>query len=228
VALKGVADLACIEETPEGVVIGACVTHHRLETDPLIARTLPELAAAWRTIGNIRVRLAGTVGGNVMAREPGYDGPVLLAAVDAALRFRTQRGAMVVKPADTPRWKAPPSAILESILVPRVVRRWLAFDRSLKPVVSVALAIEDHGPEILIGRAVVGCAYGAPVCRPLVLGGATSVEALAGRGAEVAQAFVAALPAPLDDAIAGRAYRRRMVEVLLRRQIEALAGAGRG
>jgi carbon-monoxide dehydrogenase medium subunit len=228
VTLKGIAELAGIEETEDAVVIGACVTHHRIETDPVIARTVPELAAAWRTIGNIRVRLAGTVGGNIMAREPGYDGPVLLAAVDAALKLRTQRGAMVVKPAETPRWKAPPSAILESIVVPRVARRWLAFDRSLKPVVSVALAIEDHGPEVLIGRAVVGCAYGAPVCRPLVLGGATSVAALAGRAAEIAKAFVATLPATLDDAIASRAYRRRMIEVLVRRQLEALAGARHG
>jgi carbon-monoxide dehydrogenase medium subunit len=228
VALKGVAELARIQETPEGVVIGACVTHHRLETDPAILRTLPELAAAWRTIGNIRVRLAGTVGGNVMAREPGYDGPVLLAAADAALRFRTQRGAMVVKPAETPHWSAPPSAVLESILVPRVAWRWLAFDRSLKPAVSVALAIEDHGHGMLIGRAVVGCAYAAPVCRPLALDGATGIAALAGRGTGIAAAFAASLPKPLDDGIASRAYRRRMIEVLLRRQIEALAGVGHG
>src|SRR5690606_38531274 len=104
----------------------------------------------------------------------------------------------------------------------------LAFDRSLKPAVSVALAIEDHGHGMLIGRGVVGCAYAAPVCRPLALGGATGIAALAGRGAGIAAAFAASLPKPLDDAVAGRAYRRRMIEVLLRRQIEALAGAGHG
>jgi carbon-monoxide dehydrogenase medium subunit len=228
VSLKGVAELSRIAETDDAIVIGACVTHHRIETDPLIARTLPGLAAAWRTIGNIRVRLAGTIGGNVMAREPAYDGPVLLAAVDASLHLRTQRGAMTVKPAETPRWKAPPSAVLDSILVPRVKRRWLAFDRSLKPAVSVALAIEDHGPEVLLGRAAVGCAYGAALSRPLVLGGATGVGAIAGRAAEIARDFVASLPPPLDDAFAGRAYRRRMIEVLLRRQLAALAGAGHG
>ncbi|HVO15807.1 MAG TPA: FAD binding domain-containing protein [Alphaproteobacteria bacterium] len=228
VTLKSAPELARIEETADGVVIGACVTHHRMETDPVVARTLPALAAAWRTIGNIRVRLAGTVGGNVMAREPAYDGPVLLAAVDASLHLRTQRGAMTIKPAETPRWKAPPSAVLETILVPRVERRWLAFDRSLKPVVSVALAIEDHGPAVLLGRAAVGCAYPVPICRPLVLGGATDVGAIAGRAAEIAKDFVASLPPPLDDAFASRAYRRRMIEVQLRRQLAALSGAGHG
>jgi carbon-monoxide dehydrogenase medium subunit len=228
VTLKGAAELNRIEATDDAVIIGACVTHHRLETDPVIARTLPELAAAWRTIGNIRVRLAGTVGGNVMAREPVYDGPVLLAALDASLRIRSQRGGMVIKPAETPRWKAPPSAILESIVVPRVRRRWLAFDRSLKPVVSVAVVLEDHGPELFVGRAVVGCAYDMPICQPLILGDATDVAALRGRAAEIAKAFVASLPAPIDDALASRAYRRRMIEVLVRRQLESLAGARHG
>jgi carbon-monoxide dehydrogenase medium subunit len=228
VTLKGAAELNRIDVTDDAVTIGACVTHHRLETDPAIARALPELAAAWRTIGNIRVRLAGTVGGNVMAREPAYDGPVLLAAVDASLRIRSQRGGMVVKPAETPRWKAPPSAILESVVVPRVRRRWLAFDRSLKPVVSVAVVLEDHGPELFVGRAVVGCAYDTPICQKLTLGDATDAAAVAGRAAEIAKAFMASLPAPVDDAIASRTYRRRMIEVLLRRQLESIAGAPHG
>jgi CO/xanthine dehydrogenase FAD-binding subunit len=67
-----------------------------------------------------------------------------------------------------------------------------------------------------------------PICRPLVLGGATDVGAIAGRAAEIAKDFVSSLPPPLDDAFASRAYRRRMIEVLLRRQLAALSGAGHG
>ena len=52
------------------IQIGATITHHRLETDPLIRERLPLLADAESQIANIRVRNQGTLGGNLCFNDP--------------------------------------------------------------------------------------------------------------------------------------------------------------
>lgn len=190
--------------------IGAGVTHHRIETDPLIASLAPDLAAAWATFGNIRIRMAGTIGGNVMARHPNYDGPVLLAAWGARYVFEKPDGAASLIDADQGP-DAAPGALMTRILVPTGDKRRLVFDRSLKPVISVAVAVDGNGG----GRAAFGCAFAAPVC----------VDFAPGRdAADIASDIADALPTPTQDAFASRDYRRRMARVLLERLIIRLAG----
>ncbi len=99
ICLDRVAALKTIEAAPDGIRIGACVTHDRLARDPSLRARLPAAASAWSRLGNIRVRLAGTVGGNLLAGNPAYDGPVILGALGARLRFCTADGAWVVEAA---------------------------------------------------------------------------------------------------------------------------------
>ncbi|MEL7207417.1 MAG: FAD binding domain-containing protein, partial [Actinomycetota bacterium] len=88
VHLGGIEQLQTIGVDPDGGLhIGAGVTHHRMETDPNIVETRPDLAAAWRTVGNARIRRAGTVGGNLLAFDPGYDAAPILAAAGARLHW---------------------------------------------------------------------------------------------------------------------------------------------
>jgi carbon-monoxide dehydrogenase medium subunit len=146
-----VADLAAIDalriiDVADGVLcIGAGVTHARIESDPVIARARPDLAAAWRTVGNVRIRRTGTVGGNLMAFDPNYDAAPILAAAGATLVFQSTEGEVRSGVVDRP-----PSLLLTRIEVP-IEGRPLRFDRSLKPVVSVAVG--DH--------VAIGCAYPA-------------------------------------------------------------------
>lgn len=71
----------------EGRFIGAGVTHRRLERGPLRA-----LAEAARTVGSPQIRNAGTIGGNLGTASPAGDTLPFLAAIDASVVVRSQRG----------------------------------------------------------------------------------------------------------------------------------------
>jgi aerobic carbon-monoxide dehydrogenase medium subunit len=210
--ISNVQGLSDISEKNGALNIGARVTHYRMETDPVIASLAPDLAAAWATFGNIRIRMAGTVGGNVMARHPNYDGPVLLAAFGARYVFEKPDGTTSIIDAEIGPDDAP-GALLTRVVIPTVGARRLVFDRSLKPVISVAVATDGNGA----GRAALGCAFSAPVCVGFDMGGDAG---------EIADDIAGKLSTPIHDAFAGSDYRRRMARVLLERQIIRLAELG--
>ena len=171
--------------------IGAGVTHERIESDPLVQVNRPDVAAAWRTIGNVRIRVAGTLGGNLAAFHPGYDAAPILAAAGAEIVVAEPEGTELRCPiADVPH-----NRLIVGCEVPLDGR--VIYDRSLKPVVSVAVGDQ---------AVAIGCAYAQTHVIPH---GAASPEDVA--------AAVAALPDPIEDAFATAAYRRRMIGVLVDR-----------
>ncbi|WP_420443590.1 2Fe-2S iron-sulfur cluster-binding protein [Candidatus Poriferisodalis sp.] len=188
----------------QGVLfMGAAVTHARIETDPLVRTVRPDLADAWRTIGNVRIRSTGTLGGNLMAFDSGYDAAPILAAAGAELIFMEPDGSeRRCAVADRPR-----DRLLVGCEVPLAGR--VVYDRSLKPVASVAVG-DDH--------IAIGCAY--PTVEVLPDGAANTAAARAALGA---------LPDPTDDVFASAAYRRRVIDVLAGRCLELhTAGAVNG
>jgi len=204
--LGGIAALKTIERAGGALRIGAGVTYAQLAGDAAIAAALPDLAAAWRGVANVRVRHAATIGGNVMAGNPQYDMLPALMALDATLVFLDARGRQEAVNAAAERW---PQGLLWSIEIPLVAGRRFAFERSFKPVISLALAA-DAGH----ARVALGCAYERPLCRTLAPSGAAP-EALA-------ETFARELPEPVSDWIASGAYRRKLARVLLTRQLRAL------
>src|SRR3989337_1857941 len=71
-----------------GVVhIGATVTHHRLETDPLVCEHLPMFAQAESQVATIRVRNQGTLGGNLCFNDPHSDPGTALLVYEAKGEF---------------------------------------------------------------------------------------------------------------------------------------------
>jgi len=142
--ISGVAGLKGISRVGDTVRIGALATHWEVEIDPVLEACLPDFQAGWKTIGNIRIRMTGTVGGNLMAAEPGYDGRVLLAAAGGSLVFATADGEVSI-PADTAPDRMPSPALLTALEIPTGTGVRVAFDRSLKPVVSVAVGLDGEG-----------------------------------------------------------------------------------
>ena len=63
--------------------IGAAVTHWDLERDATLARAIPAFAELEQSVANVRVRAAGTLGGNIAFAEPHADPPALLVALGA-------------------------------------------------------------------------------------------------------------------------------------------------
>jgi aerobic carbon-monoxide dehydrogenase medium subunit len=67
------------------VVIGAVARHRDLECSSDVRDRLPALAALEAAVANVRVRHAGTIGGNLCFAEPHSDPATLLTALDARL-----------------------------------------------------------------------------------------------------------------------------------------------
>ncbi len=219
VHLGDVPGLRDIVEHADGITIGALVTHQALQESALIRARLPALAQAWDGVANIRVRLKGTVGGNLMARDPLYDFPLAVMAAGARLRFIDPDGAPRVVPAVALTGPAAPPGLLTAIELPRPDAVRLLFDRSLRPVVSVAVGLDLADGAITGGRVAVGGAHAAPVVVPVLIEGGIGRDAAAAS----AQLAAAALPPPVTDTLASGDYRRRMVAVLTRRALEAMA-----
>ena len=200
----GLERLAEISLGEQSLFVGAGVSHARIESDPLVQAHRPDVAAAWRTIGNVRIRAAGTLGGNLAAFHPGYDAAPILAAAGASLVVAEPDGTEVrCAVADVPR-----DRLIVGCEIPLSGR--VVYDRSLKPVVSVAVGEQ---------AAAIGCAYAATCVIPH---GAANPEDVT--------AALAELPDPIDDAFATAAYRRRMIGVLVSRGLlthaESSATAG--
>ena len=90
-----------IMQSQDGLHIGATCTHHELATSPIAARAAPALPSVWGSLANPRIRFKGTVGGNLMANEPDYEGPSILAAHGADLRFLTPAGVRMCRASST-------------------------------------------------------------------------------------------------------------------------------
>lgn len=69
----------------DSLLIGALVRHHRLETDPLLRRRLPLLAAAAAHIGHRGIRNRGTLGGSLAHADSLAELPAVIVALQATI-----------------------------------------------------------------------------------------------------------------------------------------------
>ena len=203
VALAGIDELRAISCEGDTLSIGAGVTHGALIASPLVATHLPDLCRIWRQIANPRIRATGTIGGNLMARQRHYDAAPALLALGAEARVAKPDGTMSTKPLVDVLDAA--DLLLLAVRVPAAACQRLAADRSLHPMISVYLAMSS----LQAMRLVIGCAYARPVAIDLP-----------GADASAFARAIDALPPPIDDDLAGGAYRRRMADVLGRRLLE--------
>jgi len=221
VALQGVDGLNVVAADASGLTMGGGATFDQLLSDPAAAAHFPEFMQRVADIGNIRVRCAATVGGNLATRNAGYDLLPLLLAADASVRVVTPGG-------ETP-WPMPqgfvdwaPDGLIDRISIPAPDRAVLLLERRFKPVASVAMGLW-HQAGRLMGRMAVGCAFDRIWTADLPEG-AASLNDLAQDAADVAARMIVDLPTPADDPIASGSYRKRLIETVVRRQLES-AGA---
>ena len=216
--------LACldrIEEREGELHLGALVTHDRLATAPQVAARVPSLTQTWPDVANIRIRCKGTIGGNIMAGDPTYDFALAAMAAEAQLHFLALDGSTTVIAALD--GVAEQVGLLTAIVLPTGTKVRLLFDRSLRPIVTLALGLDFVDGRITSGRAAIGCAYPMLVAAKLPLDGPLLPADLARHAAPLAQVVAAELPDPLADHHGSSGYRRRMIEVLLRRNLSAVA-----
>ncbi|HTK01347.1 MAG TPA: FAD binding domain-containing protein [Bordetella sp.] len=82
--LKQISQLKGVRVKDDGTIsIGALTTHDRIANDPIVRECLPGYAELSEHVANIRVRIAGTLGGVLCFAEPHADAPTMLCALDA-------------------------------------------------------------------------------------------------------------------------------------------------
>ena len=230
--VKNVKGLNEVSERDGLISIGALCTHHELETSDLLRQKLPSLHKLEQNVANVRVRQAGTLGGNLCFAEPHADPGTLLIALGATLVAEKASGTRSIRAeeffVDAYETAIEPDEVLTQIQIPSRAGNfrsaYLKFGYLERPSVGVAVAFELNGG-LRDVKIAVGCAGPAPRRVPeaeAALNGKSREEAersLAEAGAIAGRAAQA-----ISDLHGSQEYKEHIVGVLLKRAFQSAAG----
>ena len=165
VNIKRISALDGVVADAEGVRIGATVTHHRLERDPLVRERLPLLAYAESKVANPRVRNQGTLGGNLCFADPHSDPPPSLLVHEATVTLGGKNRERQLRLDEfllgTFETALEPGEILCEVQVPPLPAGYghacLRIERFQRPTLNVAVAVRWEGARVQAARLAVGC-----------------------------------------------------------------------
>ena len=229
VDLKRVSELRGVRRADSVVSFGAGMTHRELEGSPVIAEALAEVPRMLAEVANVRVRSVGTIGGNLCFADPHSDPATFLSAAEATLVLGDGSTSRRV-PVDQFFLGAyetvlEPGELLVEVTVPAVPLGTGTAHVRMKvherPAVTVAAKVTVERDTVVRARLAVGSVCGAPVLAQAIdkLIGA-SRDTWSERVREVA-AMSAAGITPVADAEGSSRYKQALVEVFVRRALDA-------
>ena len=238
VAIHRVSELHAIDETADGLRLGALVTHAGIAAHPAIRERFTALADASAIVGSHATRAQGTIGGNVMNASPAMETGGPLICLEASATLRSVEGTRTVSveglftgPGTT---AANADELLVSVDVPApapgtgsaYVR--LEYRRQMEIAVVGATAVVhlDDGRVQDVRVAITALAptiLRVPEAEAALAGGDADAESLATAAREAAAAS-----SPISDVRASERYRRAMAEVIARRAVEIAVARARG
>jgi carbon-monoxide dehydrogenase medium subunit len=221
------------------LTIGAMTTHQALAEHPLVRAHVPVLAEVLGQVASRRVRNVATLGGNLCWAEAASDPPGLLIALGARVTAVSVRGRREVAVRDLFRDYFTTTLVADELLTDVTVPgpaagtgvayvKFTPQSKADKPVLAVTALARRAGARCARAAVVVGAAGPVPLTLPEVDAALVdgpmeeaAVARVAARYAETAQ--------PVSDTRGSEAYKRRMIQVLVRRALhEAWTRAGRG
>jgi carbon-monoxide dehydrogenase medium subunit len=170
--IKRIPGLNEISLTEDGnaLVVGALATHRAIEQDALVRQYLPALAALEANVANVRVRAAGTIGGNLCFADPHSDPGTLLSALGATLTLDNGEATRSVRAdaftTDLMTTDREPDEVLTKISIPLPgATVGIGYERIKlheRPTASAAAVIQVDDGMIVTARVYVGCVGDAP------------------------------------------------------------------
>ena len=220
ISVQRIKELREISNDAGILTIGSLVSHTEGSKSPEILSSIPALAAAWGSIATVRIRYRGTLGGNLLARRYRYEMPVILSALGAQMQF--QGGDLAALPVSS-LWDQNLGnvGILTAVTVDTASLLWFGYERSMRPLSTVSLAVRKDAVAGLTVSAVCGSEYR----QPFVLSHtaeATDITEL--DPAIVGGVLAAQLPEEAADYAGSIDYRRHLVGVLCRRLLAQATG----
>ena len=85
VDITGIDGLRDIQETEQGIRVGALVTHAMLESNLLIAQKVPLLWQCVPHVAHMAIRNVGTIGGSMALADPAAEYPAVSLALNATI-----------------------------------------------------------------------------------------------------------------------------------------------
>ena len=221
-----------VSEDHGTVKIGALCTHHELENCAVLQQRLPALVKLEQNVANVRVRQAGTIGGNLCFAEPHADPGTLLMALGATMvadKGASKREILVENFfVDAFEISLAADELLTEIRVPTpgADRKcaYLKFGYLERPSVGVAIALSLNGGVSDV-RIAVGCAGPAPkrvAEAEALLNGKSKDEA--SRNLAQAGAIAGKASEAISDLHGAQDYKEHIVGVLLKRAFQAAVG----
>ena len=222
ISLQRVRDLTLLGHAGD-LSVGAMVTHRRLELHDYVRSIWPGVAAAFRAVASPRVRNVATVGGVLGDADYASDPPSMLVASEAIAEVASVRGVRHIPMADLIVGHYATSMeedeLITRIIVPRphgraVYRKLRTRSQEDRPASSVAAVVNGDRVRVVVGAVSDRPHYFEDVCATWSPGSETNAREL---GAEYARRIEY-----IDDSRGSAEYRKRIVEVEVRRALMAV------
>ena len=226
--LKGLGEVAGNNGT---IKIGALCTHRQLETSSLLQEKLPSLVKLEHNVANVRVRQAGSIGGNLCFAEPHADPGTLLIALGAKMVAEKTSGKREISAedffVDAYETSLQADELLTEICLPTPGANsrsaYLKFGYLERPSVGVAVALTLNGGTVNDVKIAVGCAGPAPkrvAEAEALLNGKSKDEAV--RLLPQAGAIAGRASQAMSDLHGAQDYKEHIVGVLLKRAFNSI------
>ena len=225
VYVGGIADLSYIDETDDGLTLGASVRYG--DAHAALGRIHPDLGELVRRIGAVQVRNAGTVAGNIANGSPIGDMPPALIALGASITLRrgAERRVLALEDffLDYGKQDRKPGEFVESVSIPRptpdqiirIVKLSKRFDSDISAVCG-AIRLTLAKSRITEARIAFGGMAGIPkrarAAEAALTGSFWGAAACEDAARALAEDFT-----PLTDVRGSSAYRLTAAGNLLRR-----------
>jgi carbon-monoxide dehydrogenase medium subunit len=233
VSLNNLEGLRGIDLSSDGLRVGARTTLTGIASSAQVRSLAPSLAEACAKVGNVRVRNLGTIGGNVAEADYASDPPAVLVSLDAVCTVVGPVRTRLVPVADLITGfyttSLEPGEIITGVTIPLfrdanvrfTYHRYVSGSSEDRPCVGVATAAEFDQGRVKDLRVVVGAVAPVPqrfdnIAREAI---GTALDAVTRD--HIAGAYAAAID-PIEDARGSVWYRKRMVEVFVRKGLEGL------
>jgi carbon-monoxide dehydrogenase medium subunit len=217
-----------LAEDGNALVIGALATHRAIERDALVQMHVPALAALEAKVANVRVRAAGTLGGNLCFADPHSDPATLLSALGATLTLDNGEKQRTVRAdaftTDLMTTDRDQDEVLTRISIPLPAdSAGIGYERIKlheRPTASAAAVIDTADGLITSVRVYVGCVGDAPQRLWDVEDALVGLPAI-DTSSEQVKAQIASLVVTYSTPFESAPYKRQLASVVGTRAIAA-------
>jgi carbon-monoxide dehydrogenase medium subunit len=228
-------DKVFLDDDQQSLHVGSLVTHRQLEGSSLVEKHAPLLSEVEAQVANVRVRAAGTLGGNLCFAEPHSDPATLLLAWGATLELSSANGRrelpvdeFFVDLFETARQDDELlTGIKLRLLPPRTVGAYERFSLHERPTVTVAALLRVNDGAVEEARLALGSVGPIPVRVP------EAEEILRGEppgddAFEAAAECAYHAADPVDDLYGSADYKRHLARVLTVRALNTAVEQAQG